>query len=104
MSSYCVRVTASTPGAIAGVVVAGEAAPSVIEQLTGRRPTQRAALCDLGGIDEGLAAALSDRWCLITPHGGPRVVQRLMRRLAELGASPTADPPTRELYRVRMSA
>lgn len=98
MPAHSHIVTARCPGAIAGLAVTGDGAAGVVAALIGRQPVRRAALCDLGGIDDGLVAALNDRWCLITPHGGVRVVQRLSERLAELGAPAAGSIDPRTLY------
>lgn len=45
------------------------------------------ALRQVPHIDEALVMRLSDDALLLTPHGGPRVRQRLTARLLELGAA-----------------
>jgi tRNA modification GTPase len=41
----------------------------------------------LAGIDHGIAGRLNEQTAQLTPHGGPRVIQRLTARLRELGAT-----------------
>lgn len=51
------------------------------------------ALRSVPGIDEALVMRPAPDALLITPHGGPRVRQRLTERLIELGARFEADAP-----------
>lgn len=92
-------MTSSSPGAIGIVQLVGEVDP-VLRHLTTRSfPTGRPVLADLGGIDEGLIVRLRDDLIQIMPHGGPRVIQRLLTRLTDAGATLTSprdvDPLTR---------
>src|SRR5690606_21485216 len=85
------RVTVATapqPGAVGLLQLHGPGAAVLAAALCDRPlpGAGRAGLRDLGGIDEGLAAALREDWGQLMPHGGPRVVQRLVERLVELGA------------------
>lgn len=89
--------TAPTPGAIGVIQLYGPARP-LIERLMGRRVTGSCVVGDLGGIDEGVVAALDEQWWQVMPHGGVRVMQRLAERLCELGAKPLEDAAARRVY------
>jgi len=94
--------TATAPGAVALIGLFGdqERLTSVLHDLTGVDdwPLSRVRLVDLGGIDQGLAVRLRDDWAQLTPHGGPRVVSRLIDRLLELGAVYQANPTASDAY------
>lgn len=93
--------TANTPGAVAIVQLFGSDLMNVLKDLTGRASYQdrRAYLVDFAGIDEGLAIKCDDGSAQLMPHGGPRVIQRLLEHLTqELGCSYDASPDTSELY------
>lgn len=101
MSIRVTLTTANTPGAVAVVQLHGEGVAEVLQQLTGRASfiARRAYLCSLADIDEGLAILLSDTTAQLMPHGGPRVVQRLLEHLAaSLGCTYDASPNTQTLY------
>jgi tRNA modification GTPase len=98
-------VTAAAPGAVAIVQVTGPGAIDLLRQATGVGdwPIGRIRLADLAGVDHGMAVALPDDdyqlpAAQLMPHGGPRVVQKLIDRLIELGATYDPDPPARQLY------
>ena len=91
-------VSADSPGPVGMIQLHGPGAAHIVEQLTGRPPTPACRVCDLGGIDEGIAVALRDDWCQLMPHGGPRVMQLLVRRLRDMGAAAQADIPPATLY------
>jgi len=85
--------TANTPGAVAILQLHGDGVIQVLTKLTGRNdwPDRRAVLCDFAGIDEGLAVPMNRQAAQLMPHGGPRVVQRLIEHLTKnLGC--TYDP------------
>ncbi len=96
-----VLATGREPGAIAIVQLIG-ATEGILRTLTGVSdwPIGRMRLVDLDGIDEGLAGRLGEDVAELMPHGGPRVVQRLIGRLLELGveAAGPDDVDPRELY------
>ncbi|MEX0774901.1 MAG: GTPase [Phycisphaeraceae bacterium] len=99
--------TAGTPGAIAIVQLHGPL-PRVRELLTKLTqrvdwPSGRMMLASLGGIDRGMAVltehrAGADAWAQLLPHGGPRVVRKIIALLIELGAEYDAEPSPRDLY------
>ena len=98
-----VAATAPTSGAVALLQLHGRGAREVLAAVTGVKdwPAARMRLVHFGDIDEGLAVLLrdgDDAWAQLMPHGGPRVVQKLIDRLLELGATYDAEPPARELY------
>jgi len=61
---------------------------SLLQELTGNAnwPIGRMRLANLAGIDHGLVARLSGTTVQLMPHGGLRVVQRLISWLVERGA------------------
>ena len=79
--------TALRPGAIAILQLIGDVEP-VLWRLTGIEsfPVAGVRLASLGGIDTGLVARPVRDVAQIMPHGGPRVVQRLIERLIDCGA------------------
>ena len=104
-------MTASRPGAVAVLQLYGlgptpgavpEESPGacvedVLERVTGRRDWQpgRLRLVDIAGVDRGLAVLLragGDGVAQLMPHGGPRVVQSILEKLADLGVR--IDSPT----------
>jgi small GTP-binding protein len=92
--------TASTAGAVALIQLHGRGAADLLSRVTGKSDwiVARVRLSDLAGVDEGLAVLLRDDWGQLMPHGGPRVVHKLLDRLLELGACYDAEPAARELY------
>ena len=90
--------TALSPGAVGVVQLYGEGAKAAAESLTGRALDARCRLVRFGSIDEGLAAALRPDWVQLMPHGGVRVMQRLTRRLRELGGRPADRPEAATVY------
>ena len=101
--------TAANPGAVAIIQIHGAQTRALLTQLTGLAdwPAGRLRLADLAGIDRGLAVLMSGRagtacdWAQVMPHGGLRVVQKIVDRLMELGAVGAEDAgpvPARRLY------
>ena len=88
MTSACqvLRATALRPGAIAVLQLIGDVGP-VLETLTGVAdwPAGHARLVRFGDIDDGIAVRLTDRTAQLMPHGGTRVVQRLLEWLTRSG-------------------
>ena len=97
----CVQATATSPGAIAIIQLLGDVEP-ILAALTGLDawPVGRLRLTNLGGIDEGFACRATGDVAELMPHGGRRVVQRLIARLTELGAEPAgpAQAKPRRVY------
>ncbi len=91
-------VTASAGGAVAVVQIVGTGAADLVEQFIGSHPTPSAQLVRFEDIDEGLSIALRDDWCQLMPHGGVRVMQRLIARLVELGGVFTGEPDASLIY------
>jgi tRNA modification GTPase len=81
-------LTPHAPGAIAIIQIGGDVVP-VLRQLTGAGdwPIGRARLVSFGDIDNGIAVRLAKNVAQLMPHGGMRVVQRLLESLAERGVS-----------------
>ncbi|MCC7145655.1 MAG: 50S ribosome-binding GTPase [Phycisphaeraceae bacterium] len=94
LPTHSVLATAPNPGAVAIIHVVGPATRQVISQLTGRQTWTpgRLYLSDFAGIDQGLAVLFDDQSAQITPHGGPRVGQKILAQLAQYGAPPAGDP------------
>jgi small GTP-binding protein len=93
--------TANTPGAVAMIQLHGDAVVGTLERLTGRVNwnDRRAYLVNFANIDEGLGVLVNNHTAQLMPHGGPRVVQRLLQHLtAELGCAYDATPDPREIY------
>ncbi|MEM9021380.1 MAG: GTPase [Planctomycetota bacterium] len=96
-------LTPRTPGAVAILQLHGDSVRSVLEQLTGKADwfAGRLRLSRFTGIDEGLAVLLpgASDTAQLMPHGGPRVVQRLIEHLVEqLGVTYDPTPGPRKLY------
>lgn len=96
-----VIATALQPGAIATLHLLGEVEP-VLHAITGRPapPVGVIRLANLADVDRGLVARLDGRSAQLMPHGGPRVVQRIVQAIVDAGAvvvrPDTIDP--RDLY------
>lgn len=93
--------TANTPGAVAIILLHGPGVADVLSGLTSKNdwPHRRVRLCDFAGIDEGLAVLLHGEAAQLMPHGGPRVVQKLVEHLTrQLGCAYDSRPDTRALY------
>jgi tRNA modification GTPase len=82
-----ILATANHPGAIAIFQLHGPAL-ELLQDLTGIAdwPLHRARLANFADIDEGIAVRITEEAAQLMPHGGPRVVQRLAGKLADLGA------------------
>ncbi len=80
--------TPNQPGAIAILQLHGHVVP-ILRAITGIDdwPLGRARFVPFDDIDEGIALRLTNEVAQLMPHGGPRVVQRLTQRLAELGVN-----------------
>ncbi len=78
----------------------GDGVVPVLARLTAVNdwPAGRMRLASLGGVDQGVVVHLREGWAQVMPHGGPRVMQRVSDRLAELGAAYEAEPPARAAY------
>ncbi|TVQ53592.1 MAG: GTP-binding protein [Phycisphaerales bacterium] len=90
MAAQATILTARAPGAIAILQMHGECEHDVLAplvKLTARDdwPLGRLRLAPFADIDEGLAARLTPTLVHLMPHGGPRVVQRLLEWLAAQG-------------------
>ncbi len=98
--------TAYRPGAVAAILLHGQHVEAVLQELTGKDGwvLNRARLSDFAGIDKGLAVLVRPAsqggpgLAQLMPHGGPRVVQKLLDYLVELGLDQVAEPDTRLLY------
>ena len=89
---FCLLATPYGPGPIAIIQLHGDALP-VLQRLTGRDdwPIGHLRLAPFADIDQGLAGRLTDQFAQLMPHGGPRVVQRLLTWLAEHHVAPVCE-------------
>jgi tRNA modification GTPase len=88
--------TADQPGAVAILELHGWGTRPLLSKLTGRQnwAVGRLQLADLAGVDEGLAVLLNEQRAQLMPHGGPRVMQKLIEALQAAGAAyePALEP------------
>ena len=103
--TWVTLMTVSRPGAVAVLQLhgPGHGVEEVLERVTGRRAWEpgRLLLVDIAGVDRGLAVLLragSGGVAQLMPHGGPRVVQAILEKLAELGVRVERDPDPVALY------
>jgi len=84
-----VRMTPDAAGAVAIIQLHGPASCARLAELTGvparRWPVGFVRLVRFVGIDEGLAVRLTPEVAQLMPHGGPRIVSRLLERLQAAG-------------------
>lgn len=96
-------LTSASPGAVAIIQIQGRGVMSLLTKLTGKSQWtgRRAMLVDFAGIDHGLVLLWRNDWAQLMPHGGPRVVQKIIDELIQLGAttSPT-HPSTLQAHRL----
>ncbi len=101
-------LTPNQPGAIAIVQLNGTSSEleSCVEALTGAPPPSVSAMRlatfrdDAGNIDEGLVVRVDSQIIHLMPHGGMRVMQRLLGQCAAVGAQiqQAGTLPARALY------
>lgn len=93
-------LTAYRPGAVSVLQLSGSSLQPLLAALTGVAdwPISRSKLADLGGIDRGLVVLLRRDWAQITPHGGVRVVERLIDQLVALGAVYEPQPCAADVF------
>src|SRR5699024_1446879 len=87
--------------AIAIVQVAGDDADRIIATITrSSKKIETGAIkkVSLAGIDEGVVAKISENSYQLMPHGGRRVVQRLIDELVKAGAVYNQNPKVKDLY------
>lgn len=100
------RVTLTTalrPGAVAILQLHGPAVEDVLAHLTGKKNWEpsRVRLVDLAGVDRGLAVLIRggpEGSAQLMPHGGPRVVQTILEKLAGAGVTIESAPDPVALY------
>ncbi len=95
--------TAPNPGAVAIIQLRGPGVIDMLKRLTGRSTWQagRVRYVPLADIDQGCAVLLGQPpgpWAQLMPHGGPRVVQKLLDWLIEDGGRFEPQPPARDIY------
>jgi len=93
LSATYTIATARSPGAIAIIQLHGDDVRVVLRKITGidKWPVGQMKLVSIGGVDEGLVGRVNHHVAQLMPHGGPRVVQRLVSQLIELGAQPSTQ-------------
>lgn len=93
-------LTPATPGAIALIQVQGGGAGEVLKALTGKSawPLGKLNYVDFAGIDSGLAVMLREDLAQLMPHGGPRVVRKIIDALIALGCEVTRAMAARDVY------
>lgn len=96
-------MTAPNPGAIAIVQLHGAGAAAMLRDLTATHdwPPGRVRFVSLAGIDDGCAVLLRDGsqgMAQVMPHGGLRVVQKLIDALVDRNCTYCNEMSTRELY------
>jgi small GTP-binding protein len=92
--------TAPTPGAIGLVQLCGSDTVRMLASLTGCAVWTPGVLrrVSLADIDDGMAVLLRDDLAQLMPHGGPRVMQRLLDQLLSRGATLREDVSAADLY------
>lgn len=92
--------TAAAPGAVGMIQIFGGGAGRLLERLTGdgQWRSNSLRLANFDQIDQGLAVMLREDWAQIMPHGGPRVMRKLLERLIEMGGVYDADPEAHEMF------
>jgi len=103
MSRRFLQLTSRTPGAVAIILVMDESADgltALLHDLTNvsNWKTGRMALAKFADIDEGIVARLSETSAEIMPHGGRRVVQRLIAWLAQHDAKAVDEDVPADLH------
>jgi len=103
MAAAPVRITLTTagaPGAVAIVQLHGMDAARVLRQITAASdwPIGRVRHIRFADIDDGVAVVLHEGLAQVMPHGGPRVVQRIIERLLALGCVYEPVMCGRDLY------
>jgi small GTP-binding protein len=95
-----VVVTAPQPGAVAIIQLHGQGSRAILCRLAGRQQfdDDRLYLVRFSDVDEGMAVCRGEDWAQLMPHGGPRVVQKLTDKLAQLGAVFSPAPDAGALY------
>lgn len=95
--------TAPRPGAVAVLQLHGPDVADVLSRVTGKNGWEpgRVRLVDIAGVDRGLAVLIrggAEGSAQLMPHGGPRVVQTILEKLAEAGVSIESSPGPVALY------
>ena len=95
--------TAPNPGAVAIIQLRGPGVIDMLKRLTGRSawPAGHVRYVPLADIDHGCAVLLRqppDPWAQVMPHGGPRVVQKLLDWFIEDGGRFDPEAPARDIY------
>lgn len=96
-------MTATRPGAVAVMQLYGPGVEDLLQRVTDRGGWEpgRLYLVDIAGVDRGLAVLLRsgpDGVAQLMPHGGPRVVQSILEKLAGLDVSIERDPDPAAMY------
>jgi len=97
----CVTLTtAHHPGAVAILQLHGPDAQKVLQDLTGYEAwiPGHLRLCDIANLDAGLVVLLNPGTAQLMPHGGPRVVQKILDHLQSLHVAYEPSPDPQSLY------
>ena len=94
------QTTAAGPGPVAVVEIFGPGADRLLVAVTGRAdwPAGRLRLASLAAVDTGLAVRHRPDAVTLMPHGGPRIVERLIDELAARGGRPKPQPTPEAIY------
>jgi tRNA modification GTPase len=95
------RLTATAPGAVAILQVTGADSSEVVRHAFGlpmTLPIGGVRLADFGGIDTGLLVRVAEAGWQLMPHGGPRIVTRMIERLRSAGAVVSNEPDAARAY------
>ncbi|MEM1445847.1 MAG: GTPase [Planctomycetota bacterium] len=82
-------MTSPTPGAVAILQLCGADTPNVLADAFGIRcelDIHGVRLAHFADIDQGLVVRVDESVWQLMPHGGPRIVQRLIEQLEQAGA------------------
>jgi tRNA modification GTPase len=101
-SVRAVVTTAPHAGAIALIQLHGHGATAILQALTDHddwaAQPGRVRYVRFTDIDDGLAVLLRDDWAQLMPHGGKRIVQRLLDALRQHGVVLEPDALPRDVY------
>ncbi|MEM9753124.1 MAG: GTPase [Planctomycetota bacterium] len=93
--------TAPTPGAVAIIELRGDETPGVLDRAFGISiglEVGTVRLANFSDIDEGLVVRIAPTAWQLMPHGGPRIVQRLLEALEQAGATRGGATDAVKLY------
>ncbi len=101
MDASITVTTAVRPGAIAVLQLVGADVPNALASVLERAVTLgvgRVSLVKVPGIDDAVLARVTATTWQLMPHGGPRVVQRIVEACASAGMTVQHEPAALQLY------